>query len=83
MHKQKKESFVDRYSAKLSNMDKEASKWKSDVRTQYENSRDEFRKNLDAWQEISEDKWDEFKDNIESTWTGLESEWQESKQSNA
>jgi len=79
MHNKDHKSFVDGYSTKLTDMDKESSKWRPHIKAKYEHLKEGFQKNLDRWQDIADDKWDNFKVSTENTWVGFEREWNDFK----
>ncbi len=83
MNNQKQENYIDGYVSKIEAMDKESSTWGSNLRSEYERNRDTFRKRLDTWQDIAEDKWDDFKSGVDKAWMNIEQGWNQMKERGA
>ena len=77
MTNQNQDSYIKKYMHKIENMDKEAAKWTSSIRSEYESVRDAFREKLDKSQNIAEDKWADFRTNIDESWTSVEEAWRQ------
>ena len=75
MKTQEMEAYVKKFDAQLDEMDAKARSMEASDRAEYERARDNFKGQLNAWQDYGEAKWDEFTANIEQGWRDLQARW--------
>lgn len=75
MNQDERQALEDKYRAKVKEMDAESEQWEAEKRAGYNDARDNFTNELDAWKDRAEGEWDEFKAKVEQGWDGLRAKW--------
>ncbi len=75
MNQDERQALEDKYRAQVKEMDAESEQWEAEKKAQYNDARENFTKELDAWKDRAESEWDEFKANLEQGWDGLRAKW--------
>lgn len=75
MNQDERQALEDQYRAKVKEMDAESEQWDAEKKAGYNDARNNFTKELDAWKDRAEGEWDELKANLEQGWDGLRAKW--------